>query len=95
MRSEVSGTSQDSSRGIRGSNWYCGWDGGQWSPGPAGACLDLVQFIKGGFGLAESPRLWFKKLQRTVKSMGAREWALIPGIFSFFHEGKVIAMTPA
>ena len=55
----------------------------------------LVQFIKGGFGLAESPRLWFKKLQRTVKSMGAREWALIPGIFSFFHEGKVIAMTPA
>ena len=27
------------------------------------ACRDLVQFITGGFGLAESPRLWFKKRQ--------------------------------
>ena len=52
---------------------------------PPGACLDMVQFIKGGFGLAETPRLWFTL-------MGARECALIPGVFSFFHEGKVIAM---
>eukprot|EP00435_Cladocopium_sp_Y103_P022595 s3351_g5.t1 len=59
---------------------------------PPGARSDLVRFTKGGFGLAESPRLWFKKLQRTVQQMGAREWLLIPGVFSFFHEGKVIAM---
>ena len=59
---------------------------------PTGARLDMVRFVKGGFGLAESPRLWFKKLQKTVTRLGAREWALIPGVFSFFHEGRVVAM---
>ena len=59
---------------------------------PPHARTDVVQFIKGGFGLAESPRLWFKKLQRTVKKLGAHEWALIPGVFSFFQEGRVVAM---
>ena len=59
---------------------------------PKGARPDLVRFTKGGFGLAESPRLWFKKLQKTLTRLGAKEWLLIPGVFSVFVQGEIVAM---
>lgn len=48
---------------------------------PRGARPDLVRFTKGGFGLAESPRLWSKKLEKTLTKLGAKEWLLIPEYF--------------
>ena len=42
--------------------------------------------------MAESPRMWFLKLKKTVLKLGGHEWALIPGVFSFFNGGRVIAM---
>lgn len=55
---------------------------------PSGARHDLVRFTKGGFGLAESPRL----LQKTLIALGAKEWLLIPGVFSVFLQGEIVAM---
>eukprot|EP00438_Fugacium_kawagutii_P019634 Skav232807 [mRNA] locus=scaffold614:489248:497143:- [translate_table: standard] len=59
---------------------------------PPGALTSHVRFVKGGFGLAESPRLWFRKLAKTLKSLGAKEWSLVPGVFSVFVDGEVVAM---
>ena len=59
---------------------------------PDGARPDMVRFTKGGFGLAESPRLWLKKLQKTLTTLGAKEWLLIPGVFSVFVQGEIVAM---
>ena len=59
---------------------------------PAGSRTDMLRLKKGGFGLAESPRMWFLKLKKTVLKLGGIEWTLIPGVFSFFHGGRVIAM---
>ena len=44
---------------------------------------DLVQLVKGGFGLAESPRLWYLRLQRGLESLGL----LAPGTFTFHVRG--------
>lgn len=59
---------------------------------PPGSRPDLVRFTKGSFGLAESPRLWLQKLQKTLIRLGAKEWLLIPGVFSVFVQGEIVAM---
>lgn len=59
---------------------------------PSGSRTDMLRLKKGGFGLAESPRMWFLKLKKTVLKLGGQEWSLIPGVFSFFQGGRVIAM---
>lgn len=60
---------------------------------PAGARTDLLKLKKAGFGLAESPRLWYQRFKRDTEAIGGREWRLVPGVFSFFNaDSKVIAM---
>ena len=51
---------------------------------PAGARTDLFRMKKAGFGLAESPRLWYHRFKRGAESIGGREMKLCPGVFSFF-----------
>ena len=46
---------------------------------------DLVRMVKGGFGLAESPRLWYLEYRGTLKELGLHELALLPGMFRAFH----------
>ena len=46
---------------------------------------DLVRLIKGGFGLAESPRLWYLRLKRGLEELGLRELKLSPGTFVYHH----------
>ena len=45
---------------------------------------DVVKLTKGGFGLPESPRLWYLEYKRTLLSLGAREMKLLPGFFVFY-----------
>ena len=60
---------------------------------PGGARTDLLKLKKAGFGLAESPRLWYQRFKRDTEAIGGREWKLVPGVFSFFSaDSKVIAM---
>ena len=60
---------------------------------PADCQTDLFRLRKAGFGLAESPRLWYKKFKRDIESIGGQEWRLMPGMFSFFnHKNEVYAM---
>ena len=59
---------------------------------PAGARTDLMRMKKAGFGLAESPRLWYKRFKRGAESVGGRELHLCPGVFAFFQGGRVIAL---
>ena len=49
---------------------------------------DLVQLVKGGFGLAESPRLWYLRLKRGLESLGLKELKLAPGTFAFHVRGR-------
>ena len=51
---------------------------------PENCQVDLFRLRKAGFGLAESPRLWYKKFKRDIESIGGQEWRLMPGMFSFF-----------
>ena len=54
---------------------------------------DLVKLTKGGFGLPESPRLWYLEYKRTLLSLGAREMKLLPGFFVFYDvHGKLEAL---
>lgn len=50
---------------------------------PAGARTDLFRMKKAGFGLAESPRLWYHRFKRSAGSIGGREMKLCLGVFSF------------
>ena len=59
---------------------------------PPGARTDLMRMKKAGFGLAESPRLWYKKFKRGTESIGGREMQLCPGVFAFFQGGQLIAL---
>ena len=43
---------------------------------------------KGGFGLSESPRLWYQRFKRGAESIGGREMALCPGVFGFFVDAQ-------
>ena len=60
---------------------------------PSNCRTDLFRLRKAGFGLAESPRLWYKKFKRDTESIGGQEWRLMPGMFSFFDiKNEVYAM---
>ena len=50
---------------------------------------DLVRLTKGGFGLAESPRLWYLRLKRGLISLGLKELKLSPGTFVLHREGRL------
>ena len=54
---------------------------------PSGARTDLFRMKKGGFGLSESPRLWYKRFKRDVESIGGKEMSLAPGLFTFWESG--------
>ena len=47
---------------------------------------DLVKLTKGGFGLPESPRLWYLEYKKTLVSLGGVELRLLPGFFVFYNE---------
>lgn len=51
----------------------------------AGFRVDLLRLLKGGFGLAESPRLWYLEYKATLKELGLWELKLVPGMFRAFH----------
>ena len=51
---------------------------------PPGARTDLFRMKKAGFGLAESPRLWYQRFRRDIIAIGGKELQLAPGVFSFF-----------
>ncbi|CAK9107797.1 unnamed protein product [Durusdinium trenchii] len=60
---------------------------------PPGARTDLFRMKKAGFGLAESPRLWYQRFKRDIMSIGGRELALAPGVFSFCGpDGQIWAL---
>ena len=46
---------------------------------------DLVELTKGGFGLPESPRLWYLEYKDTIQDLGLMEMSLLPGVFRAFH----------
>ncbi|CAE7326527.1 psaC [Symbiodinium sp. CCMP2456] len=50
---------------------------------------DLVKLVKGGFGLAESPRLWYLRLKRGLEDVGLKELKLSPGTFVFHVGGEL------
>ena len=47
--------------------------------------LDVLRMVKGGFGLPESPRLWYLEYKETLKTCGMREMHLLPGVFAAYH----------
>ena len=47
---------------------------------------DLLRLLKGGFGLAESPRLWYLEYKATLQDIGLQELKLVPGMFRALHE---------
>eukprot|EP00434_Breviolum_minutum_P038103 symbB.v1.2.033789.t1/scaffold4247.1/size72962/1 len=54
---------------------------------------DLVRLTKGGFGLPESPRLWYLEYKHTLEALGVMEMVLLPGVFRAFHEdGRLRAL---
>ena len=54
---------------------------------------DVVQLTKAGFGLPESPRLWYLEYKDTIEELGLRELTLVPGLFRAFHpDGTLRAM---
>ena len=55
---------------------------------PRGARTDIFRMKKGGFGLSESPRLWYQRFKRGAESIGGREMALCPGVFGFFVDAQ-------
>ena len=50
---------------------------------------DLVKLTKGGFGLAESPRLWYLRLRRGLLEIGLKELKLSPGTFVLHVRGHL------
>ncbi|CAE7240505.1 TY4B-J, partial [Symbiodinium sp. CCMP2592] len=46
---------------------------------------DLVELTKAGFGLPESPRLWYLEYKDCIQDLGLEEMKLIPGVFRAFH----------
>lgn len=54
---------------------------------------DLLKLEKGGFGLSESPRLWYMEYKGTLKDIGVEEMKLVPGMFRAFHpDGRLRAV---
>ena len=59
----------------------------------AGFRTDILKLLKGGFGLAESPRLWYLEYKSTLKEIGLEELKLMPGMFRCFHpDGRLRAL---
>ena len=46
---------------------------------------DIMKMVKGGFGLPESPRLWYLEYKETLNQCGMREMHLLPGVFAAHH----------
>ena len=46
---------------------------------------DLMKLTKGGFGLPESPRLWYLEYKETICHCSMRELHLLPGVFVAHH----------
>ena len=53
----------------------------------AGFRQDVLRLTKGGFGLPESPRLWYLCYKETLCGCGMKELSLLPGVFVAFHPG--------
>ena len=54
---------------------------------------DLMKLTKGGFGLPESPPLWYLEYKETIYQCGMREVDLLPGVFVAHHEdGALLAL---
>lgn len=54
---------------------------------------DLVKLVKGGFGLPESPHLWYLEYRGTLLQLGGRELRLLPGFFVFNNtKGELIGL---
>eukprot|EP00435_Cladocopium_sp_Y103_P018426 s2413_g4.t1 len=54
---------------------------------------DLLQVTKGGFGLPESPRLWYLEYKETLERCGVNELYLLPGVFAAYHpDGSLRAL---
>ena len=53
---------------------------------------DILKLTKGGFGLPESPRLWYLEYKSTLEQLGGREMRLLPGFFTFHQGGRLIGM---
>ena len=54
---------------------------------------DILRLMKGGFGLCESPRLWYLEYKATLKEINLNELKLIPGMFVAFHpDGRLRAL---
>ena len=51
--------------------------------------IDLVKLTKGGFGLAESPRLWYLCLRPGLLEIGLKELKLSPGTFVLHIRGSL------
>lgn len=47
---------------------------------------DLMRMTKGGFGLPESPRLWYLSYKDTLEESEMKELDLLPGVFAAYHE---------
>ena len=48
---------------------------------------DLIELTKAGFGLPESPRLWYLEYRDTIERLGLKELTLVPGLFRAFDAG--------
>ena len=54
---------------------------------------DLVELTKAGFGLPESPRLWYLEYRDAIQGLGLMELTLVPGLFrAFDSKGDLRAM---
>ena len=53
---------------------------------------DVVRLIKGGFGLSESPRLWYQRLKRGLEELGLKELKLSPGTFVLHLRGRFMGI---
>ena len=54
---------------------------------------DLLQLTKGGFGLPESPRLWYLCYRDTLKECDMKELDILPGVFAAYHpDGELRAL---
>lgn len=59
-----------------------------------GGCRqDILKMVKGGFGLPESPRLWYLCYKDTLCQCGMKEMHLLPGVFAAHHsDGRLRAL---
>ena len=54
---------------------------------------DIFKMVKGGFGLPESPRLWYLCYKETLCQCGMKEMQLLPGVFAAHHpDGRLRAL---